>query len=169
LPCQIVRRASASPPDVEALYLRGDLQASGALPSHFRKNLKAAFSDFELSARMGFAASWFRIGRDYEVLGDTARAIDAYERGVNARDVGSVYRLGMANLLGQLGMRADHGRAVALLRQAADAADLDTPQPAYIYGMLLAGACRETLCAVLVLTASLPQASSRTSRCRAIS
>lgn len=88
---------------------------------------------------MGHAPSWFRIGRDYEVLNDAKRALDAYNRGVNASDTGCVYRLGMANLLGQLNLPVDHARAVALLRQAADSADLDTPQPAYIYGMLLAG------------------------------
>ncbi|PWN43183.1 hypothetical protein IE81DRAFT_365994 [Ceraceosorus guamensis] len=135
----IMRRASINPPDVEALYLRGDLQASGAFPTYLRKDLKSAFNDFELSARMGYAPSWFRIGRDYEVLNDAKRALDAYNRGVNASDTGCVYRMGMANLLGQLNLPVDHTRAVALLRQAADTADLDTPQPAYIYGMLLAG------------------------------
>lgn len=88
---------------------------------------------------MGHSASWFRIGRDYEVLGDSSRARDAYERGRTRGDVGCLYRMGMANLLGQLELPSTHGIAVPLLREAADRADSDTPQPAYIYGMLLAG------------------------------
>ncbi|SNX85092.1 related to SKT5 - protoplast regeneration and killer toxin resistance protein [Melanopsichium pennsylvanicum] len=135
----IIRNASSQRPEPEALYLRGDLQASGAFPTYLTKNLKDAFNDFELSARMGWAPSWFRIGRDYEVLGDLTRAREAYDRGVHAGDVGCIYRMGMANLLGQLELPVHHARAVALLRDAADKADLDTPQPAYIYGMLLAG------------------------------
>ena len=135
----IIRNASSPHPEPEALYLRGDLQASGAFPTYLVKNLKEAFNDFELSARMGWAPSWFRIGRDYEVLGDLTRARDAYDRGVHAGDVGCIYRMGMANLLGQLELPVHHARAVAMLRDAADKADLDTPQPAYIYGMLLAG------------------------------
>ncbi|GAC75262.1 aconitase/homoaconitase [Moesziomyces antarcticus T-34] len=135
----VQQSASAARPEPEALYLRGDLQASGAFPAYLPKNLKEAFNDFELSARMGWAPSWFRIGRDYEVLGDHARARDAYDRGVHAGDVGCIYRLGMANLLGQLEVGVNHARAIAMLRDAADKADVDTPQPAYIYGMLLAG------------------------------
>ncbi|CBQ73542.1 related to SKT5-protoplast regeneration and killer toxin resistance protein [Sporisorium reilianum SRZ2] len=135
----ITHNASSPRPEPEALYIRADLQASGAFPTYLAKNLKEAFNDFELSARMGWAPSWFRIGRDYEVLGDLARARDAYDRGVHARDVGCIYRMGMAHLLGQLELPVHHARAVAMLRDAADKADLDTPQPAYIFGMLLAG------------------------------
>lgn len=135
----IIRSASSPRPEPEALYLRGDLQASGAFPTYLGKNLKEAFNDFELSARMGWPPSWFRIGRDYEVLGDLNRAKEAYDRGVHAGDVGCVYRMGMANLLGQLEIPVNHTIALVLLCDAADKADLDTPQPAYIYGMLLAG------------------------------
>lgn len=45
----------------------------------------------------------------------------------------------MANLLGQLDQPPNPARAIPMLRDAADRADLETPQPAYIYGMLLAG------------------------------
>lgn len=88
---QIRSRASGARPDPEALYLRGDLQASGAFPTYLNKDLKEAFNDFELSARLGWPSSWFRIGRDYELLNDFNRARDAYQRGVGAGDVGSIY------------------------------------------------------------------------------
>lgn len=136
----ILYNAALAPrPDPEALYLRGDLQASGAFPTYVGKNLKEAFNDFEHSARLGWTPSWFRIGRDYELLGDLARARDVYDRGVQTGNVGCIYRLGMAYLLGQLELAVDYPRAIAMLQDAADKADLDTPQPTHIYGMLLAG------------------------------
>lgn len=135
----INRAANSQPPIADALYLRGDLLASGSFPSYHPKDLRAAFNDFELSARMGYAQSWFRIGRDYEVLGDMTRARDAYERGCSVQDIGCIYRMGMANLLGQLELGVDHSRAIPLLKEAADLANLDSPQPSYVFGMLLAG------------------------------
>lgn len=135
----INRRATANPPDLEGLYLRGDLRASGNFPSYHRKDLKNAFNDFELSGRLGFPPSWFRIGRDYENLNDVPRAVDAYQRGRSIRDIGCIYRLGMAHLLGQLGIKQDYRTAMSLLQEAANGVNEDTPQPSYIYGMLFAG------------------------------
>lgn len=133
------RRANATPPDLDALFLRGELRASGNFPSYHRKDPKNAFNDFEYSGRMGYPPSWFRIGRDYETLDDVTRALDAYDRGRGFQDVGCIYRLGMAHLLGQINVKQDHAAAMQLLREAADLANDDTPQPAYIYGMLFAG------------------------------
>jgi len=45
----------------------------------------------------------------------------------------------MANLLGQLQMPKNPAAAIPLLRRAAELADLDVPQPAYVFGMLLLG------------------------------
>lgn len=55
----------------------------------------------------------------------------AYEKGVEKGDCGSTYRLAMAYLLGQIGVQADVAKAIALLKRAADTADLDTPQRAF--------------------------------------
>lgn len=78
--------------------------------------------------------AWFRIGRSYEDFGDVRRAVGAYEKGVEKGDCGSTYRLAMAYLLGQIGVQPDAGKAVALLKRAADTADLDTPQRRSAYG-----------------------------------
>lgn len=136
---QIVQAASLPDPPAEALYARGDLLAGGAFPTYVTKDLRSAFSDFERSARKGYAPSWFRIGRDYETLGDIARARSAYSRGVNMSDVSSTYRMGMATLLGQLDITANVPEGVRLLRTAADMSTVDTPHPAYIYALLLVG------------------------------
>lgn len=136
---QIVQCASHPQPPAEALYARGDLLASGAFPEYVAKDLRSAFNDFELSARMGWAPSWFRIGRDYETLGDVARACTAYTRGVQSRDVGSMYRMGMAKVLGQLDLPVNLHEGLSLLQAAADGATVDTPHPAYIFALILTG------------------------------
>src|ERR1700728_4077400 len=47
--------------------------------------------------------------------------------------------MGMAHLMGQLGIQANPEQAVPLLHRAATLASLDVPQPAYVYGLLLLG------------------------------
>lgn len=136
---QIVQIASHPTPSAEALYARGDLLAGGQFPTYVAKDLRSAFSDFERSARMGWAPSWFRIGRDYETLGDIARAKTAYGRGVQMNDVSCLYRMGMAKALGQLDLPQDLTEGMSLLQMAADSATVDAPHPAFIYGLILAG------------------------------
>ncbi|KAH9815546.1 chitin synthase regulator 3, partial [Melampsora americana] len=135
----ILKHASASQPVPEALYLRADLASTGSFPSYKSKDLKMAFRDFEAAANLGYKLAWFRIGREYEAFEDWDRAVGAYEHGMSLGDCASIYRLGMSYFLGQLQLPADVVKAVAHLKSAADLADEDTPQPAYIYGMLLAG------------------------------
>jgi len=131
--------ASSQAPVPLALYLRGDLSSTGSFPSYRAKDAKSAFRDFEAAANAGYHKAWFRIGRAYEDYGDQRRAVGAYEKGVDKGDCGSMYRLAMAYLLGQIGVPAEPARGIALLTRAADIADLDTPQPPYILGMCYAG------------------------------
>lgn len=124
--------SAASPQPVPlALYLRGDLSASGSFPSYRGKDAKSSFRDFEAAANAGYVKAWFRIGRAYEDFGDLRRAVGAYEKGVEKGDCGSTYRLAMAYLLGQIGVQSDVPKALMLLKRAADSADLDTPQRAF--------------------------------------
>ncbi|WFD42485.1 hypothetical protein MPSI1_001130 [Malassezia psittaci] len=136
---QIIQAASHPKPSGQALYARGDLLAKGTFPTYVAKDLRSAFSDFERSARLGYAPSWYRIGRDYETLGDITRAKSAYTRGIKAGDVSSTYRMGMACLFGQLDTSVNQGEGVELLQAAADMSTVDTPHPAYIFALLLAG------------------------------
>ena len=45
--------------------------------------------------------------------------------------------MGMAHLMGQLGLPSSPEAAVPLLHRAATLASVDVPQPAYVYGLLL--------------------------------
>jgi TPR repeat protein len=135
----INRRAGASPPDVEALYLRGDLKASGNFPTYHVKDPRDAFTDFEKSGRAGFPASWYRIGRDYELHHSYALSKDAYERGCQLKDTNSTFRMGRAYLFGQLKVKQDFEKALSLLKLAADMANEDLPEPSFFFGQLHAG------------------------------
>lgn len=78
----------------EAVYLRASCEASGAFQSAnppIKRDPRTAFRDFEFAARNGYAAAWFKIGRDYENFGDTAHAKDAFERGVKVGDERCLY------------------------------------------------------------------------------
>ena len=78
----------------EAVYLRAQCEATGAFASAnppIKKDPRTAFRDFEFAGRNGFAAAWFKIGRDYENFGDIPHAKDAFERGVKAGDERCLY------------------------------------------------------------------------------
>jgi hypothetical protein len=45
--------------------------------------------------------------------------------------------MGMAHLMGQLGLPQSFEKAIPLLNRAATIATIDVPQPAYVYGLLL--------------------------------
>ncbi|OJA15447.1 hypothetical protein AZE42_02225 [Rhizopogon vesiculosus] len=123
----------------EALYLRATLEASGAYPDRIPHNPRQAFRDFEAAARAGFAAAWFRLGRDYENFNDAVHAKDCFERGAKLGVESCVYRMGMAHLLGQLGLPPNPAAALPFLQRAATLATTTTPQPAYVYALLLLG------------------------------
>jgi TPR repeat protein len=80
------------PPYVsEALYLRGTLEASGAFPEKIARDQRAAFRDFEAASRQGYAAGWFKLGRDYESVKDIAHAREVFERGARAKETSCLY------------------------------------------------------------------------------
>jgi TPR repeat protein len=124
----------------EALYHRGSLGASGMFPAVFPPSPRASFRDFETAARAGFAPAWFKLGRDYESVGDFIRARDCFERGVRTGVGSCFYRIGMAHLQGQLGITPPNPQnAIPLLQRAAVLASVDVPQPAHVYALLLLG------------------------------
>jgi hypothetical protein len=64
-----------------ASYLQAKLLATGSCSDFLPRDPRQAFKDFEIAARGGEARAWFRLGMDYEVVGDSLRARDCYERG----------------------------------------------------------------------------------------
>ncbi|CZR57627.1 related to SKT5 protein [Phialocephala subalpina] len=104
----------------------------------YRVDKKEAFLGYKRAAEKGYARAEYRIGMQYENSNNSAKAVEHYRKGVAMRDSASNYRLGMMTLLGQHGMPQDYQRGVDLIRFAAETADENAPQGAYVYGMLLA-------------------------------
>ena len=103
-----------------------------------RVDKKEAYRCYARAADKGFARAEYRMGMQYESSNEPAKAIMHYHRGVAMGDSASHYRLGMMILLGQHGQRQDYQRGLEYIRFAADTADENAPQGAYVYGMLLA-------------------------------
>ncbi|KAH9915623.1 uncharacterized protein B0H18DRAFT_1096908 [Fomitopsis serialis] len=121
----------------EALYLLATLESSGAFPLHVPPDPRTSFRHCEQAAKSGFHAAWFRLGRDYENFKDVEHARQCFERGVKRGVESCIYRMGMANLMGQLSLPPNPEAALPLLNRAATLASVDVPQPAYVYGLLL--------------------------------
>ncbi|KAI9787684.1 MAG: hypothetical protein M1839_000215 [Geoglossum umbratile] len=104
----------------------------------FRMDKKEAFRCYVRAAEKRYARAEYRIGMQYENSNEPMKAIRHYNQGAAQADSASNYRLGMMTLLGQHGQKQDYARGVHLIRLAADSADENAPQGAYVYGMLLA-------------------------------
>jgi TPR repeat protein len=104
----------------------------------YRVDKKEAFLGYKRSAEKGYARAEYRIGMQYENSNNSAKAVEHYRKGVVLGDSASNYRLGMMTLLGQHGMPQNFQIGVDLIRFAAETADENAPQGAYVYGMLLA-------------------------------
>lgn len=103
----------------------------------YRVDKKEAFMGYRRAAEKGYARAEYRIGMQYENSNDSAKAVEHYQKGVAMGDSASNYRLGMMTLLGQHNMPQSYQRGVDMIRFAAETADENAPQGAYVYGMLL--------------------------------
>ncbi|KAL4245194.1 Chitin Synthase Regulator [Abortiporus biennis] len=166
---QIAGKTTSTPLPVhvtEAIYLKATCEASGAFPRVIPHNPRIAFRDFEAAAKGGYFAAWFKLGRDYENFGDVKHAKDCFERGVKYGVESCLYRMGMAHLMGQLGLSPSPDLALPFLQRAATLASVDVPQPAYVYALLLLNEFSQItipphIIASLIPPGSSPQAEAR--------
>ncbi|KAG0132890.1 hypothetical protein HOY82DRAFT_605322 [Tuber indicum] len=119
-----------------AEFMRGNWLEFGKFG--YRSDKKEAFRCYARSAEKGFARAEYRMGMQYENSNEPMKAIKHYNHGAAMGDSASNYRLGMMTLLGQHSQKQDYARGVHLIRLAAQTADENAPQGAYVYGMLLA-------------------------------
>lgn len=102
-------------------------------------NKPEAFRAYKRAAAKGYARAEYRMGLQYESTNEPMKALQHYKSGEAQNDSASCYRIGMMSLLGQLGQTQDFVDGVRLVRFAADSADENAAQGAYVFGMLLAG------------------------------
>ncbi|KAH9072877.1 HCP-like protein [Lactarius deliciosus] len=135
-------------------------------PSLYHKTQGRRFVTTNGPARAGFSAAWFKLGRDYENFGDFPHAKDCYERGIRNNNESCLYRMGMAHLVGQLGLPPSPETALPLLQRAATVATVDSPQPAYVFGLLLLGEFSHATVPPHLFTPGIPPGSSRDNEAR---
>lgn len=120
----------------EAIFMKAKWEEFGKFDE--RQDKKAAFMGYRQAAEQGWARAEYRMGMLYENSNDVDKAVQHYYAGERLGDSAAMYRLGMMSLLGQHGQRQDYRRGIDLINRAADSADEDAPQGAYVYGMLIA-------------------------------
>ena len=79
----------------KAAYLKATLLSSGSYDEGVPRDPRLAFKEFEAAARGGEVRGWFRLGRDYESVGDVQRAKDCFERGKAKADGECTYVSGL--------------------------------------------------------------------------
>lgn len=142
----------------KAEFLRGTWLEFGKFG--FRMDKKEAFRSYSRAAGGGYPRAEYRMGMQFESSNEPEKAIRHYNRGVEAGDSASCYvsvaqaipcmtreaahhpssgdfakieqRMGMMTLLGEHGQRQDYIRGVQLIRSAAQSADENAPQGAYV-------------------------------------
>ena len=120
----------------KALFIRALWYEFGKFD--YPQDHKEAFNGYRKAAERGFGRAEYRIGTQYETMKDMAKAIKHYTVGVSMGDSASNYRLGMMALLGQHGQTQDYQLGIKRIKFAAETADENAPQGAYVYGLMLA-------------------------------
>ncbi|KAI0599640.1 hypothetical protein F4775DRAFT_591091 [Biscogniauxia sp. FL1348] len=120
----------------EALFIRSKWLEFGKFGR--RQDKKEAYSGYMTAAQQGWGRADYRIGMLYENSNDMEKAMRHYNSGLAANDSAASYRLGMINLMGQRGLPKNINKGLDLIHQAADTADEDAPQGAFVYGMIIA-------------------------------
>ena len=72
----------ASPnPSTSSRYSGSHVPHAGGAFEDLEHSPRLAFQTFSSAARFGFLPAWFKLGRDYELVGDATRARECFERG----------------------------------------------------------------------------------------
>lgn len=103
-----------------------------------RIDKKEAFRCYQRAAQKGYARAEYRMAMQFETSNEPDKALKHYALGVQQGDSASHYRLGMISLLGQHGQPLDYDKGIKFVSYAAETADENAPQGAYVFGMLQA-------------------------------
>lgn len=123
--------------NAKATYIRGIWLEYGDFK--YPCDRHEAYHSYVAAAKKGYSRAEYRLGKMYEDTGDMKRGLYHYNRGVTQGDAACLYRVGMLRLLGQKGSPVNIPEAIKYLFQAAGKADLDAPQGAYVFALLLGG------------------------------
>jgi TPR repeat protein len=138
---KIVKKLSASG-NPDAMFYFADCYGQGLLG--LQVDTKEAFTLYQSAAKAGHGASAYRTAvcceMGHEEGGGTKRdplkAVQWYERAAALGDPPAMYKMGMILLKGLLGQQKNLGKAINMLKRAADHADEDNPHALHELGLL---------------------------------
>lgn len=133
---EVVYRLSSSNV-ARAQFEHGAILESGK--SDVQVDKRSAFKLYKEASRGGYSRADYRIGTQLEHAGEMIKACEHYEFGASRDDVACLFRLGMIILLGQCDYQVDQQKGVSCIHLSALSADVDFPQGAYVWGLMLAG------------------------------
>ncbi|KAI8370354.1 uncharacterized protein BYT42DRAFT_581983 [Radiomyces spectabilis] len=124
----------------ESQYYLGNLYASGLLSKKGKNEFDKAFPLFVQATKHHHADAAYRAAKCYEdALGcrkDSAKAVQFYRKAATLNHPGSMYRLGVAEVNGELGISKNPRDGVKWLKRAAEAATTEYPHAVHELALL---------------------------------
>ncbi|KAI8066626.1 hypothetical protein BC940DRAFT_239973 [Gongronella butleri] len=124
----------------ESQYYLGNLYASGLLSKKGKNEFDKAFPLFVQAAKHHHADAAYRSAKCYEDgLGtrkDSSKAVNLYRKAATLNHPGAMYRLGVAEVNGELGISKNARDGVKWLKRAAEAATAEYPQAIHELALL---------------------------------
>lgn len=121
-------------------YALADCYANGLGTHRNRQDFDKAYPLFILAAKRGHTDAAYRAGTCCEngwgCKRDSAKAVSFFKKAAAAKHPGALYRLGIAQLNGELGLAGDKRAAVNLLQRSAEYATAEFPHALYELGIL---------------------------------
>ncbi|CCG80880.1 Putative uncharacterized protein [Taphrina deformans PYCC 5710] len=133
----IVQKQAKELGSARAMFVYGTLLETGR--EDVPRDRPAALKLYKEASWFGYGRADYRLGVQFEKLGDIKKACEAYERGAGADDSACLYRMGMIMYMGQHGYDRDESQGLNCIHLSALGADSDAPQGSYVWALLLAG------------------------------
>ncbi|KAI8084480.1 uncharacterized protein BX664DRAFT_283066 [Halteromyces radiatus] len=124
----------------ESQYYLGNLYASGLLSKKNKNEFDKAFPLFVQASKHHHPDAAYRTAKCYEDgLGsrkDSSKAIQFYRKAATLNHPGAMYRMGVAEVNGELGISKNARDGVKWLKRAAEAATVEYPQAIHELALL---------------------------------
>ncbi|SAM03511.1 hypothetical protein [Absidia glauca] len=124
----------------ESQYYLGNLYASGLLSKKNKNEFDKAFPLFVQASKHHHPDAAYRTAKCYEDgLGsrkDSSKAVQFYRKAATLNHPGAMYRLGVAEVNGELGISKNARDGVKWLKRAAEAATMEYPQAIHELALL---------------------------------
>ena len=125
---------------MDSQYLIGDCYANGFGVPRGKPDFSQAFIYFSLAGKRGHADAAYRAGTCYEkgwgCRRDASKAVQFYRRGASLNHSGAQYRLGTAELNGELGLKRSAREGVKWLKRSAESATPEFPHALHELALL---------------------------------